>query len=1168
MTSTDPRAIATTSGRTVNDFALDDRYALDSGPVLLTGVQAIARALIQQRARDRAAGRHTATFVSGYQGSPLGTIDTLLGSIPRLREDHEILLQPGVNEELGATAVWGTQRTLPGDERSVDGIVGVWYGKGPGLDRASDAIRHANMYGTDPRGGVVALVGDDPAAKSSTLPFASDATLAALNMPFFTPRNGEEVILHILAAVELSRVSGCWVGVKIVSDVGDGLWTVGRSFADHEFVVPQITWEGHPWTYRQRTVSTPGESVQVEADFYGPRWAMVQAFVAANDLDEVFHTTGPARVGLIGSGTAFDAAIQTLEVLGLERASLAERGVRLMRIAAPYPIDPQRVESFASGLERLLVVEEKGDFLESQVKSILYALENRPTVLGKRDEHGKPLVPARGELVVEKLQGPLWRFLDPVIEVERPKTASLGLSLLPVQRTPYFCSGCPHNKSTVVPEGSIAAGGIGCHTLASISARDDAAIAGWTQMGGEGAQWIGQAPFSSVDHIFQNLGDGTLFHSGQLALQAAIAAGVNITYKILYNSAVAMTGAQDPQGGLAVPDLTRKLLGEGVRRVIVCADEPERYRGVKMPKGVVVWPRERIDEAQLELRKETGVTVMIYDEQCAANARRLRKRGKLEARPTRVVINQDVCEGCGDCGVKSNCLSVQPVETELGRKTVIDQTSCNTDYTCLQGDCPSFVTVGLPEDGRRAKRLKPAKVQRPKGQVVNPPAVPDFSVGLVETDVFMAGIGGTGIVTVNQVLATAALRAGYQVDGLDQTGLSQKAGPVVSHLRLAVGEGKPSNRIGRGSADLFLAFDLLVGADARYGSYSASDRTAVVASTSRTPTGDMVADPSVAYPEDDVLLGRLRERSHSIHHIDALQIARDLFGSTASANFLLVGMAHQAGELPIPAEHIEEAIRMNGVAVAVNVAAFRWGRALVVDPDCVPVRAARVARRHSDRVRARIEQSGVAGETRRIMEERAPRLEAYQGAGLALEYVDEVTKAWAAEREAGERTEFSAAVARYLFKLLAYKDEYEVARLLTDPTFLQDAQDQVPGGTQLTYNLHPPLLRALGMKRKIALGPWARPLLVVLAKAKVLRGTWLDPFGRSSMRKLERQLARDYRERIVRLSADLQGDAYERAVEIAELPDVIRGYEEIKLRNVATYQASLDRLDERASLVR
>jgi indolepyruvate ferredoxin oxidoreductase len=682
--------------------------------------------------------------------------------------------------------------------------------------------------------------------------------------------------------------------------------------------------------------------------------------------------------------------------------------------------------------------------------------------------------------------------------------------------------------------------------MVALTHREVSEVGSLTQMGGEGAQWIGQAPFTTARHMFQNMGDGTFAHSGQLAVQACVAAGVTITYKLLYNRAVAMTGGQDAEGGLEVPALAAKLLAEGVARVLVCADEPQRYRDLPpLPKGVDLWHRDRFDEAQRVLGETTGVTVLIYDQRCAAESRRLRKRGAIPVRPTRVVINEAVCEGCGDCGARSNCLSVQPVDTEFGRKTRIDQTSCNTDYSCLDGDCPSFVTVEAPV-GRTARRERP-----------EPPAVPDVEVPATG-DVFLAGIGGTGIVTVSQVLASAAVRDGRAVHGVDQTGLSQKAGPVVSHLR--VGDHGPANRVG--VADCYLAFDALVGADSRYLAHAAPDRTTAVVSTSTVPTGAQVRDAGVAPPAADELLDRIAGRTRAVVTLDAQAAARALFGDATPANLLLVGAAHQAELLPVSAAAVEWAIELNGVAVGANTAAFRWGRVAVADPAAFAAAVPSAAVRETEPPGSTPapDLGGLAGETRRLVGLRAAELVAYQSARTARGYVADVQTVWAAERALGEDTRFSEAVARGLHRLTAYKDEYEVARLLTDPAFEARLAAEVPGGTRMRYRLHPPVLKALGRRRKIALGPWMRPVLRTLAKGKVVRGTPLDVFGRTEVRRLERALRDEYRAMVLRLAAGLTPETYGTAVAAAEAAELVRGYEEVKLAGVARYRARLAEL--------
>jgi indolepyruvate ferredoxin oxidoreductase len=1059
---------------------------------------------------------------------------------------------PGVNEELAATSVWGSQNDLPSGGGSYDGVIGMWYGKGPGLDRASDALRHGAMFGANPAGGAVALVGDDPGAKSSSLPVASERSLAALSMPIFFPRNAEEVIAFGMYAVALSRASGCWPAMKIVADVADGVWTLDRDFTEFDITVPAIKWDGRPWSYRQRLCEAPPDSLLAEADLYGPRWAMVRAFNAANEIDRIEMDPAQAWLGIVAVGTAYDTVRETLLELGVTDHDLARSGIRILRVGMPYPLGPEIVSRLARGVEQVLVVEDKSAFVETQVKEILYGHAAAPQILGKRGAGGDILIPPDGELTTARLLAPLRAVLKHRVALAPAAPPSLDLTVLSTSRTAYFCSGCPHNRSTAVPDGSLAGGGIGCHTLVTMSARTDSQITALTQMGGEGAQWIGQSPFTDVPHIFQNIGDGTYFHSGQLAVQACVAAGVNITYKILYNSAVAMTGAQDVVAGLTVPELTHKLRADGVRKIIICADEPKRHKGAAFANGVLLWHRDRLDEAQRLLRDTEGVTALIYDQQCAAEARRKRKRGKLPARRTRVVINEAVCEGCGDCGVKSNCLSVQPVDTELGRKTRIDQSTCNTDYTCLDGNCPSFVTVELPAKRATAApdRLVPPEVSEP----TLPPISGTYNV-------FLAGIGGTGIVTVNQVLAMAALRAGLHAEGLDQTGLSQKAGPVTSHLRISTEPVASSNRISPGAADCILAFDLLTAVETKNAGVASPERTVAIASTSRTPTGAMIYDGTIEHPSEEALLSRLDVRTRALVSFDALAAAEKLFGNTTTANFLLVGAAYQAGAIPVGANEIEDAISLNGVSVRANQAAFQWGRVAVAEPDAF--RAATLAR-SDDRVPVVPEHlfttTSVTGPVLDLLRRRAADLVAYQSDRTAARLISLTQLVWTAERKVTDRTDLSEAVTRNFFKLIAYKDEYEVARMLTDPTFLASVRAQVPGGENLTFNLHPPMLKALGRKKKVGMGPRTHVALRVLARGKWLRGSLLDPFGHTHIRRTERRLVAHYEETIKDLLESLTTGSYERAVTIASAPDLIRGYEEVKIRNLDTYSARLTEL--------
>lgn len=1141
-------------------YELADRFEAGQRPVLLTGVQAVARWLVEQHARDAGAGLDTASLVSGYPGSPLAGLDKTLAGVPALRERHGTHLVAGLNEELAATAVWGSQNELPAGRRTRDGVIGVWYGKGPGVDRSGDVFRHANLYGAHRTGGALVLAGDDPGSKSSTVPCVSERSLAALSIPVLYPRNAEELIRFGLYGTALSRASGCWVGMKIVSDVADGLFTVDEDFAALNITVPAIVWDGRPWTYRQRVMAIPADSLLAEEDLFGPRWTMVEAFRDANPIDVIEVDPAHAWLGIAATGAQYDTLCQTLLELGLDSAALSHAGIRLLRIGMPYPLGGRIVRQFARGLDEILVIEEKTSFVESQIRDLLYGMAKAPRVLGKLDRTGRRLVPATGALTTARLLGPLRDLLGRKVDLPPAAPApARRRSLLPLtatKRIPYFCSGCPHNRSTVLPDGSIGAGGIGCHTMVTIAPRESAQVTGLTQMGGEGAQWIGQAPFTDVPHVFQNIGDGTFFHSGQLAVQACVAAGVNITYKILYNQVVAMTGAQDPQGALDVPALTRKLRAEGVKDIIICAEEPDRYgKRAVFADGTLVWHRDRLDDAQRKLREVSGVTVLIYDQQCAAEARRLRKRGKQAPRRTRVVINEAVCEGCGDCGVKSNCLSVQPVDTELGRKTRIDQTSCNTDYSCLHGDCPSFMTVLAPLEGAGPKTATPAA-----------PAVPEPSLPAPAGtyNVYLAGIGGTGIVTVNALLATAAMHEGLHCSGLDQTGLSQKAGPVTSHLRLSREHSDgPANRLSPGSADVVLAFDLVVASDPGNLVLSTVDRTAVVASTSRTATGAMVYDPTVSYPDEQAMLADIRANSRQTYPLDALAAADALFGSAEVANLLVVGAAYQAGALPLSARSIERAIEQNGVAVAANLAAFAWGRVAIADPTAFAAATNPALPRTTPRADTTLlDGRDLDGETRRLAAIRAAGLRDHSGGRAARRYVDLVELAWQAEHALGERRQFSEAVARGAHRFGAYKDEYEVARLLTDADLEAQALAAVPGATGLTYHLHPPMLRSAGWRNKLKLGRSMRPVLKVLAHGRHLRGTPLDPFGLARMRRIERALIGDYTATVTRLAASLDPASYDRAVAIADAADLVRGYEGVKLASVHRYRERREELGQ------
>ncbi|MFA1541138.1 indolepyruvate ferredoxin oxidoreductase family protein [Actinomadura monticuli] len=1150
---------------TVSSSPLRDRLELERGRIAIGGVHALVRLLLDQRRADARRGWTTAGFVSGYRGSPLGGLDQQLMRDAKLLEGSGIRFVPGVNEELAATAVYGSQLVehLPGPR--YEGVFGLWYGKAPGVDRSLDAFKHANWLGTSARGGVLAVVGDDPSAKSSTLPSATEGALAEAFMPVLVPASVGDVLRLGRHGFEMSRFSGAWTGFKVVTDVADSHETVTAEPVPDP-VLPEFTWRGRPWRPTRRPGVDLKDTTSLETEVLQGRLQAATAYAAANGLDRI-EGAADASVGLVAAGRTYLELREALDRLGLDDAALARRGVRLLRLAMIYPLDAGRVREFARGLREIVVVEEKRAFVETQIRDVLYDLAERPAVYGKNGPGGA-LVPPDGGLDADRIAAALARFLADRVGAEhldlrdaalRPRKPAITLLPPDAARTPYFCSGCPHNRSTVVPDGSIAASGIGCHVMTVFQDRS----IGTTQMGGEGAMWVGAAPFSDTAHMFQNLGDGTFFHSGSLAVRQAVAAGTNITFKLLYNAAVAMTGGQDADGGSDPAAITRMLHAEGVARITVVADDPSRYpRGTDWAPGVKVRHRDDLDAVQRELREVPGVTVLLYDQACAAETRRKRKRGLAPDPRTRVLINESVCEGCGDCGAKSNCLSVEPVETEFGRKTQINQTSCNKDYSCVDGDCPSFVTV-VPGE----------KKARPSPPPIGEPAEPASRPG--SADVLLVGIGGTGVVTVNQVLATAALIDGLHARALDQTGLSQKAGAVVSHLRIGPADRDRPGMVGAGGADAYLVFDSLAGTSETNLRRCAPDRTTAVVSTSEVPTGRMVADTAASLPPSASLVKRIagRTRADRLVALDALALAERWFGSTTTANFVVVGAAYQSGLLPLSAKAIEEALALNGVQVEANVQAFRAGRRLVLEPDWAtepaePATVAAAARPLDATAPAAmnlVEASGADGELARVLRIRVPDLAAYQNLALARRYLDTVLRVDRAEREAGaDGGRLAVAVARNLYKLTAYKDEYEVARLHLDPGLARRVEEQFGPGSRMAYMLHPPLLRAFGMDRKIALGRTARPAFRALRAMRRLRGTPFDPFGATAQRRAERRLVTGYVAVVDELAAGLgTGSGAGRldlAVRIAELPDMIRGYEDVKTANVARYEEALREL--------
>ena len=1191
---------ATTDGATdgttdAAPYALTDRYLRREGRAFMSGVQALARIPVEQLRLDRDRGLHTAAFVSGYQGSPLGGFDQEIARAARLVGHLPIVCRPALNEELGATAVMGSQLAAEQPDFRYDGVLGIWYGKAPGLDRASDALRHAAFAGTSRHGGAIALVGDDPAAKSSTLPSSSDATLVDLHMPILYPGNVQEVLDLGVHAVAVSRITGAWSSMKIVAAVADGTSTVNLEFGRVEPVIPDLvppgSTDGRDYVHHPNAMLLAPQTLELERDFRIVRAELIRRYAEANRLNRPTVAPPDAWIGLISSGYTYHQMRDVLRRLGFATdAEVAGAGIALLQMQMPVSFDPALIRRFARGLTEIVVIEEKNPTLELLVKDALYSLSNRPEVYGKRHPDGRSLMIETGLLdadaIIDGLRERLGTRLaarmtpPPMARRERVLIPIAGSVLGPapgadeVVRSPYFCSGCPHNRSTRVPHGSLVGGGIGCHTMILLMDDDRLGnISGITAMGGEGAQWIGMSPFIERSHFVQNLGDGTYFHSGQLAVQAAVAAGVDITYKLLYNGTVAMTGGQDAVGAVGVPQIVKALLAHGVTDVLIITEDRSRYDGVMLPPGpsgpIEVWDRRRFDEAQRRLAATPGVTVLINDQACAAQTRQLRKRGKLSTPTTRVVINHRICEACGDCGVASNCLSVQPIDTPLGVKTTIDQDTCNLDLSCLDGDCPSFMTV---EIGAREPAVAPAV---PNDPLPAPPASAEAPWALR-----LVGIGGTGVVTTSQILGTAAMLDGLDVQGLDQTGLSQKAGPVVSDLRFTRGGPAPTNSIGAGGCDAIIALDLLVASTDHMLAVADPSRTRLVGSTSETPTGSMVGHPEREYPDVATLRSRT---SGSVAAdpvlVDAAGHCRSLLGSSAGANIFMIGVACQAGVLPISAESIVTAIGLNGVAVAANLAAFTWGRWAVVDParlagpeqaavdtsamivpDLPPALATRI-----DAI------TSLDADAAELVKLLAADLIGYQDARYATRFVDRIGRIAAAETAVhggsavhDQRPVLTATAARSLHQLMAYKDEYEVARLLMSPE--ADAAARAVGGpgATVTWKLHPPTFNALGLDHKVGIPAGVgRPIMAALKRGKRLRGTVLDPFGRAEVRRVERRILTEFENALDRVATHLTSTGPADAarlgpmIDLAELPRQVRGYESLKLERAETFTRSL-----------
>jgi indolepyruvate ferredoxin oxidoreductase len=1141
---------------TLMQVGLDDKYRFEAKRIYLSGVQALVRLPMLQRERDRAAGLTTGGFISGYRGSPLGMYDHTLWRANSFLQEHDIAFVPGLNEDLAATAVWGSQQVglFPGAK--VDGVFGIWYGKGPGVDRSTDALKHANSAGSSSSGGVLALAGDDHGCQSSTLAHQSEQVFAAALMPVINPSTLQEYLDLGLQGFALSRYSGCWVGFKAI---GETVESSASIYADPDRVkiVLPTDFEMPPGGLNIRWPDPPLEAEKR----LGIKLDAVKAFARANALDRIVLDGKPARLGVITTGKAYLDLRQAMDDLGISDRDAEQLGLRIYKVALTWPLEEQGAKRFAEGLQDVLVIEEKRGFIEDQLMRILYNVDARyrPSVVGKRDETGASLLPSEGELnptiVASALVARLRRLghQSPLLEqrlarLEAFDQPATGHASITIARTPFFCSGCPHNTSTKLPEGSRAMAGIGCHGMVlSIPSRRTATI---THMGGEGANWIGQAPFTNEAHVFQNLGDGTYTHSGLLALRAAGASGVNITYKILYNDAVAMTGGQPAEGSFTVAQIAHQVWAEGTRRLVIVSDDPGKYPANYFPPGATVHHRRDMDALQKELREIKGLTVLIYDQTCAAEKRRRRKRGLYPDPPKRVFINDLVCEGCGDCSVVSNCVSVQPLDTEFGRKRQIDQSNCNKDYSCVEGFCPSFVTV----HGGALKRLKTNAVD--SGQLFADLPLPAAHALDKPWNILVTGIGGTGVITVGALLGMAAHVDGKGCSTLDFTGLSQKNGAVMSHVRIAANPEQLSTvRIANGGADLILGCDMVVSAGPI--ALARVDRgvTKAFVNADLQPTASFVQNPDIDF-ELGAMQTTLRDAigERNLEIIDATGIAATLMGDSIATNPFMLGFAFQKGAIPLSLEALLRAIEINGAAIEMNKQAFTWGR---------------LAAHDMSRVRSVIQFKTRAGSAVKSLEEqiatRAAFLTDYQDKAYADRYlagVDKVRKAELAAAPAS--TELTEAVVKNLFKLMAYKDEYEVARLYTDGSFAKKISDKFDGDYKLKFYLAPPIFAKRdrsGRLMKKEYGGWMLGAFKLLARLKGLRGTAFDLFGRTEERKMERRLVEDYFAMIDRRIANLKAPQVPLLAKLARLPETIRGYGHIKEENARKAAAERARLE-------
>ncbi|MBX3574663.1 MAG: indolepyruvate ferredoxin oxidoreductase family protein [Mesorhizobium sp.] len=1143
---------------TLHDVTLDDKFDLSKERIFLSGAQAVIRMLLMQRERDRRMGLDTAGFVSGYRGSPLGGLDQQFWRAKRQLEASSIVFQPGINEELAATACWGSQQTELLGEGKHDGVFSLWYGKGPGVDRSGDVFRHANLAGTSKHGGVLALMGDDHTAESSTNAHATEFLFVDTMIPILNPAGVQELVDYGLYGYAMSRFAGTWAAMKCVKDNIESTASVDVSLDRLNIVLPEIELPPGGLNIRHEL-----DQMGQEARLHEYKRAAAAAFIRANGLNRIVYPGGlNARIGIITVGKSYLDVRQALDDLGIDEARAGQIGLRLFKVAAPWPLDVEHISDFARGLDTVIVVEEKRSLIEVQMRENLYGSATQPLIVGKKDERGEWLFPAKGALdpndiaiaVGERILKTVGHSEEIAARVAQLKQyqAMLADTKDVANRTPYFCSGCPHNSSTKVPEGSLAGAGIGCHFMALWM---DRSTVGFTAMGGEGAQWVGQAPFSKREHMFQNLGDGTYNHSGSLAIRFAHASNANITYKILYNDAVAMTGGQPHEGGLKVDQIARQVRAEGVERIAVVTDEPGKYAGkAEFPPGTTFNHRDDLDAVQRELREVKGVSVLLYDQTCAAEKRRRRKRGTFPDPDKRVIINELVCEGCGDCGVKSNCVSVQPVETEFGRKRRIDQSSCNKDFSCVNGFCPSFVTV------HGAKLRKAEGIAGASDPLAGVPEPALFALGEGGWACIVDGIGGTGVVTIGAILGMAAHLEGKGCGMIDMAGLAQKGGAVFSHIRIApTPDDINAIRVSAGKADLVLGCDLVVSGAKKVLASAREGRTIFVANTAEVMPGDFTRQTDFSLPTERLKKAiRQAVGEENAHFFDATKSASTLFGNSVGANMFMLGFAYQHGGLPVSAEAVEKAIELNGEAVKMNVAAFRWGRRAAHDPEAV--------RRLIQSVQG-ADKPALAQTLDEIVSRRVEFLTAYQNAAYARRYAERIERLRQAEaRAVPGSTAVTEAAARNLCKLMAVKDEYEVARLYTDGSFRKQLAAQFQGFDSLEFHLAPPILGrkgADGQPRKSSFGPWMMKAFGVLAAFKGLRGTALDIFGYSAERRMERRLIGEFEADLELIEKHLSPASLDAAAALASVPALIRGYGHVKAGNVEKAKGERTRLIDR-----